>query len=102
VEHEIANVGLWPLVHHVVVFVNMEYVRRYDVVGPPFRPPSRESVIVTLHNHGHGTAGPTQQTIQAHTGLGQLIEIVEIDIKDGVRPVLSLAERRVGPPRQST
>ncbi len=55
-EHEVANVGLLTLVHHVVVLVNMENVRWHNAVCPPFRPPSRESMIVTLHNHGHGKA----------------------------------------------
>lgn len=91
-EHEVTNVGLRPLVHHVVVFVNMENMRWYDVVCPALSPPSRESVIVTFHNHGHGTASPVQQTLQAHAGLGQLVEIVEIDIKDGVHRIMSPAE----------
>ncbi len=92
-EHEVANVGLRPLVHHVVVFVNMENVRWHDAVCPPFRPPSRESMIVTLHNHGHGTASPVQQTLQAHTRFRRFVEIIEINVKDGVHYIMSLAER---------
>jgi hypothetical protein len=59
-EHEVANVGLRPLIHHVVVFVNMENMRWRNAVRPPFAPPSCENMIVTLHNHGHGTVSPTQ------------------------------------------
>jgi len=44
-------------------------------------------MIVTFNNYGHGTACPVQQTLQAHTWLGQLVEIVEIDIKDGVHSI---------------
>jgi hypothetical protein len=50
-KHKVGDVGLWPLVHHIVVFVNMENVRWHDIVCPPFRPPSRECLIVTFHNH---------------------------------------------------
>jgi hypothetical protein len=92
-KHKVAYVGLLPLVHHVVVFVNMENVRWYDVVCPPFCPPPRESVMVTFHNHGHGAVSPVQQTLQTYTGFGQLVEIVEINIKDGVHPIMSLAHR---------
>jgi len=80
--HEIADVGLRPLVQHIVVFVNMEDVRRRDTAFPPFCPPSSERVIVTFNNHGHGKASPFQHPLQAHAGLGYLVEIVEVDIKD--------------------
>jgi hypothetical protein len=91
-KHKVAYVGLLPLNHHVVVFVNMENVRWYDVVCPPFRPPPCESVMVTFHNHGHGAASPVQQTLQTYTGFGQLVEIVEINIKDGVHSGISPAK----------
>ncbi len=92
-EHEIANVGLRPLVHHVMVFVNMENVRWRNAVCPPFPPPSCESMIVTFHNHGHGTVGSAQQTLQAHTRFGQLVEIIEINVKDGVHYIMFLSEQ---------
>ena len=91
-DHEIANIGLRSLVHHVMVFVHMENVRWHDAVCPPFRPPSRERVIVTLHNHGHGAASPVQQTLQFHTWFRQLVEIVEVDVKDGVHHIRSFAK----------
>ena len=50
-KHKIGDVGLWPLVHHIVMFVNMKNVRWHDVVCPQFSLPSRESMIVTFHNH---------------------------------------------------
>jgi hypothetical protein len=94
-KHKIGNAGLWPLVHHVVVFVNMKNVRWEDVVCPQFRPPSRESMIVTLQDHRHRTISPVHQKLKAHTWLGQLIEIVEINIKDGVHPGISPGENKL-------
>jgi hypothetical protein len=92
-EHEVSNVGLRPLVHHVVVFVNMENMRWYDVVCPPFRPPSRERVIVVFHNHGHWTASPFKQLRETPSGVGYLVEVVEVDIKNRVNHHLFAAER---------
>jgi len=84
-EHEVANVDLRPLIQHIVVLVNMENVRWYDAVCPPFPPPSCKSVIVTFHNHRHGTASPIQETLHVYTRFRRFVEIIEINVKDGVQ-----------------
>jgi hypothetical protein len=95
-EHEIANVGLLSLVHHVVMLVNMENVRWRDVVYPPSLPPSGKSVIVALHNHRHRTVCPVEQLLEAVSGIGYLVEVIEIDIKDRVHSLLSSTENYNG------
>ena len=92
-EHEISNVGLLSLVHHVVMFVNMENVRWCHVVCLPSLPPSGKGVIVPFHNYRHGTASPVEKFLQTQGGVGHLVEVIEVDIKDGVDRLLSPAEQ---------
>ncbi len=92
-EHEVGNVGLLSLVHHIVMLVNMENVRWRDPVCPPSPPPSGKGVIVTFHNHGDRTGCPVERSLQTVTSVGYLIEVVEIDIKDGVQRRLYLAKQ---------
>jgi len=94
-EHEVANVGLRPLIHHIMVLVNMENVRWHYVVCPPLPPPSCKSVVVTFHHHGHGSASPIQETLQVHTWFRRFVEIIEVNVKDGVHRIMSLAEHLV-------
>ncbi len=68
-EHEVGNVGLLSLVHHVVMLVNMENVRWRDPVCPPSPPPSGKGVIVTFHNHGDRTGGTVEQSLQTVSGV---------------------------------
>jgi len=91
-EHEVGNVGLLSLVHHVVMLVNMENVRWRNLVCLPSLPPSRKRMIVTLHNHRHRTRCPVEQLLETVSGIGHLIEVIEVDIKDGVHCLLSSAE----------
>ena len=81
------------LTHHVVMLVNMENVRWWDVVCLPSLPPSGKSVIVTLHNHRHRTGCPVEQVTETVSGVGDLVEVIEVDIKDGVHRLLSSAEQ---------
>jgi len=92
-EHEVGNVGLLSLVHHVVMLVHMENVCWRDVVCPPALPPSGKGVIVTFHNHGHRTGSPAEQMFQTRAWVSYLVEVVEIDIKDGIHRFSSAAER---------
>jgi hypothetical protein len=83
-EHEVGNVDLLSLVHHVVMFVNMENVRWRDVVRLPSLPPSGKCMIVPLHNHRHRTGCPVEQLLETVGRIGHLVEVIEVDIKDGV------------------
>lgn len=96
-EHEVGNVGVLSLVHHVVMFVYMEDVRWCDVVCLPSLPPSGKGVIVPFHNYRHGTRCPVEQFLQTQSGVGHLVEVIEIDIKDGVHRLLFFAERWPSP-----
>lgn len=92
-EHEVGNVGLRSLVHHVVMLVNMENVRwRYSLCTPSLFP-SAKGVIVTFHNHGHGTASPVKQLLQTQSWVGHLVKVIEVDIKNRINHVLFAAER---------
>ena len=93
VEHKVGNVGLLSLVHHVVMFVNMENVRWWDIVCLPSLPPTGEGLIVPFHNHRHGTAGPVKQLLQTQDGVRNLIEVVKVDIKDRVHHFQFTTER---------
>ena len=79
----------FTMVHHVVMLVNMENVRWWDVVCLPSLPPSGKSVIVPFHNHRHRTGCPVQQLFEAVSSIRHLVEIVEVDIKDGVHRLVS-------------
>ena len=92
-EHEVANVGLLSLVHHVVMLVNMENVRWRDVVCLPSLPPLGKCVIVMLHNYRHRTGCPVEKLLETVSGIGYLIEVIEVDIKNGVHRLLSSAEQ---------
>jgi hypothetical protein len=61
VEHEIPDVCLLSLVHHVVMLVNMKNVRWCDVIPLPFLSPAGKRVIVTFHNHGDRAACPVKK-----------------------------------------
>ena len=76
------NVGLMSLVHHVVKLVNMENVRWRDVVCLPSLPPAGKSVIVALYNYRHRTDCPVEQLLETVSGIGHLVEVIEVDIKD--------------------
>ena len=60
-EHKVGNVGLLPLVHHVVMFVNMKNVRSFDALCLASLHPSGKGVIVSFHNYRYGTAGPIEK-----------------------------------------
>ena len=92
-EHEVGNVGLLPLVHHVVMFVNMENMRWCDVMCLPFLPPLVKGMIVPFHNYRHGTTGPVEKFLQTQGGVGNLVEVIKVDIKDGVDLHLSPTEQ---------
>ena len=81
-EHEVGNVGLLSLVHHVVMLVNMENVRWRDVVCLPSLPPAGKSVIVALYNYRHWTRCPVEQLLETVSGIRHLVEVIEVDIKD--------------------
>ena len=81
-EHEVGNVGLLSLVHHVVMLVNMENIRWRDAVCLPFLPSPRKCVIVTLHNHRHWTGCPVEQLLYTVSGVWPQVEVIEVDIKD--------------------
>ena len=81
-EHEVSDVGLLSLVHHIVMFVNMKNVRGRDAVCPPSLPPSGECVIVAVDNRSHRTVCPPEKTAKLVIRLTHQIEIVEVDIKD--------------------
>ena len=80
--HEVGNVGLLSLVHHVVMLVNMENVRWRDVVCLPSLPPAGKSVIVALYNYRHWTRCPVEQLLETVSGIRHLVEVIEVDIKD--------------------
>ena len=92
-EHEVSDVGLLSLVHHVVMFVNMKNIRRCDTVGVPSSPPSCERVIVPLDNRGDRTMRPPEKTTKLVTRVRHQIEVVEVDIENGVHGLLSHAEQ---------
>ena len=82
--HEVGNISLLSLVHHVVMLVNMEYVRWRDVVCLPPLPPSGESMIMTIYNYRHRAVCPVEQFLKMTRGILDLVKVIEVDIKDGV------------------
>jgi hypothetical protein len=95
-EHEVGNVGLLSLVHHVVMLINMENVRWRDVVCLPSLPPSGKCVIVVLYNYRQRTGCPVEQLLETVSSIRHLVEVVEVDIKDGVHRHLPSAEQYNG------
>jgi hypothetical protein len=91
--HEIGNVGLLSLVHHVVMLVNMKNVRWRDAVCLASLPPAGESVIVALYNYRHRTGCPVKQLLETVSGIRHLVEVIEVDIKDRVYRLQLSGER---------
>gem|GEM_PF-6882616 len=83
-EHEVTDVGLLSLVHHVVMFVNVKNVRWRNAVGLPSLLPSSKCVMVSVDNYGHRTVRPLEKTLKLVAGVRHHIKVVEVDIKDGV------------------
>jgi len=50
-------------------------------------------VIVPFHNHGHRTGSLAEQMVQTRGWGSYLVEVVEIDIKDGIYRFSSAAKR---------
>jgi hypothetical protein len=57
-EHEVTDVGLLSLVHHIVMFVNVKNVCWRNAVGPPSLSPSSKCVMVSVDDYGHRTVRP--------------------------------------------
>jgi hypothetical protein len=82
-EHEVTDVGLLSLVHHVVMFVKVKNVSRRNAVGLPSLLSSSKCVMVSVDNCGHRTGCPLKNTLKLVAGVRHHIEVVEVDIKDG-------------------
>jgi hypothetical protein len=91
-EHEVGNIDLLSLIHHVVMFVNMENVGWCDVLCLPSLPPSGKSMIVPFHNYRHGTSSPVEKFLQTQSWADHQVEVIEVDIKDRVHRFQSPAE----------
>lgn len=89
-EHEVADVGLLSLVHHVVVFVNVEDVRGRDTGSPPSVPPVSECVIVSFNNQGHRPVRPGEEATEVNDRVRHEVEVVEVDVEDGIHRLLLL------------
>jgi hypothetical protein len=92
-EHEVPDVGLLSLVHHVVMLVNMEDMGRGDAVSPPSVSPSSKCVIVSLHHYRNRMVCPCEKIATTVGSIGHQGEVVEVNIKDGIHHLLFLAER---------
>ena len=76
--------GLLSPVHHVVMLVNMENMGWRNAVFPKYPPPLSKRMIVTFHDYRSRTCCPREQFMQTVSRIWHQVEVIEVDIKDGV------------------
>ena len=91
--HDVANIGGRFLVHHVVVLVHVQYVRRgRDTSDMKLPLPSSKRVAVPFDDEINRTSPPSQEIFQGTDGILCKIEIVEIDVQDRAHQSWSFPE----------
>ena len=81
--HEVGDVRVPSLIHHVMVLVDVEYVRRTrQRASPSPVSPACEHPVVLLHDESDRCPAPSQQPLKPPNRVGHKAEVVEINVED--------------------
>jgi hypothetical protein len=88
--HEVGDIGVSRLIHHVMMLVDMQDMRRTRQGAPSYPVlPASKCLVMFLYDEGDGGAAPLQQLLKPLHRVIYKAKVVQVNVQDGTH-VLSI------------